>query len=342
MENRYHKARLIDIAKRFGLHIYHIKSYDSLYKKNAVYRVSTNKGKFLIKAFHTRTLDTKLTNKQQCAQVSSYVKKLKDCRYPNVPNWLTTNSGRHFVNKNGNLYYMTEWIEGHRLQNDIKEYEALGRALANLHTICKDNRTSKFSFTKRQIKLFNHEDRLFRLRLTSIRKKKTIAKRWFRKHGDRCSELANEAWKIIGTPEVKQIISKERKHPALIHGDVTIPNIVFNSSGMFLIDWDCLRMGSTYNEIAKTLSNTTYYNPVHIDALLRGYNEIKPLNSAERLLISALFRLPREAWSEAKKIVLNRSHRGFRVLEQTWNDRMNAICWLDEWARQHPPVTDVT
>jgi Ser/Thr protein kinase RdoA (MazF antagonist) len=340
--SRYLKANLADIANQYGLKLYHIKPYDTLYKKNAVYRVSTNKGKFLIKEFSRRTLGTKLSKEQQRNQLSTYIKKLKDCRYPNFAKWLTTNFGQYYVIKNGRPYYMTEWIEGRRMKYDVQEYEALGRALANLHSICKDCRSSRFSFIKRQIKLFKYEDRLFQLRLTSIQKKKTFAKRWFQKHGDQCGELANEAWKIIGTPEVKRIISKERKHPAFIHGDVTIPNIVFNSSGMFLIDWDCLRMGSTYNEIAKTLSNTTYYNPVHIDALLRGYNIIKPLNSAERLLISALFRLPREAWSEAKKIVLNRSHRGFRVLEQTWNDRLNAIRWLDEWARQLPPVTDVT
>jgi Ser/Thr protein kinase RdoA (MazF antagonist) len=129
-------------------------------------------------------------------------------------------------------------------------------------------------------------------------------------------------------------MSEEIKHPALIHGDVTRPNIIINSKGLFLIDWDCLRMGSTYNEIVKTLSNTTYYNPILINALLRGYEEIKPLKSAERLLISALFRLPREAWGAARNIARGRGHRSFRVLEQTWEQRLIAIRCLDEWARQ--------
>jgi hypothetical protein len=63
---------------------------------------------------------------------------------------------------------------------------------------------------------------------------------------------------------------------------------------------------------------------------------LKPLKSAERLLISGLFRLPREAWSEARNIVLGRGHRSFRLLKQTWDERLNAINWLDEWARQLP------
>jgi Ser/Thr protein kinase RdoA (MazF antagonist) len=336
MTDQYLKAMYKEIANSYGLRLRRIKSYDSLYKKNAVHRASTDKGKFLIKAFHKKSSGTKLTKEQQIIQVSSYIHKLKDGGYSNFPNWLTTDSGRHFVNKNGRPYYMTDWIEGRSLQNDSQDYEALGRALANLHTIRKGRLSSKSSFTKKQIELFKFQDRLFRFRLADIRKKKSAAKRWFQKHGGRCSTLADEAWSILSDPEVKQIISNEIKHPAFIHGDVTFPNIIINSSGLFLIDWDSLRKGSTYYEIAKTLANTTCFNPVQIDALLRGYEEIKPLHSAERLLISALFRLPREAWSEARSIALGKGLRGFRVLEQTWDERLKAILWVDGWARKLP------
>jgi Ser/Thr protein kinase RdoA (MazF antagonist) len=332
--NRYHKARFADITNQYGLQLYRIKPYDSLYKKNAAYRASTNKGKFLIKALQIRTFGTNLTNQQQSNRVSSYIKKLKASRYPNLAKWLITNSGKYYVIKNGRQYYMTEWIKGHGLQNDVHEYEALGTALANLHTICKNDHSSMSSFTKVQIKLYKIQERLFRHQLKVIRGKKTSNKKWFKKHGDRCNELADEAWRIIRTSEVKHIVSEEINQPALIHGDVTHPNIIINSKGLYLIDWDWLRMGSTYNEIVKTLANTTYYNPVLINAFLRGYEAIKPLKSAERLLISALFRLPREAWGEARNIALGRGHRSFRVLKETWDQRLNAIRWMDEWARQ--------
>ncbi|SDN58782.1 Phosphotransferase enzyme family protein [Paenibacillus sp. yr247] len=336
MAHLYHKVWFKDIANRYGLRLRRIKTYDSLYRKNAVYRASTDKGKFLIKAMNFRTLEKNLTREQHVNRVFFYIKKLKDCKYPNFPNWLTTSSGTYYVNKYGRHYYMAEWIRGRGMQDDVQDYEALGRALANLHTICKDHLSSRSMsyFTKRQINLFKLEDRLYRLRLPNIQKKKTIAKRWFEKHGERCRALADEAWDMLGTSEVKKILSKEKNHPALIHGDVTIPNIVVNPNGLFLIDWDSLRMGSTYYEIAKTLSNTTFYKPVQISALLRGYEEINPLKSAERLLISALFRLPREAWCEVRNIILGRSQRGFHVLEQTWDERLNAIQILDEWARK--------
>jgi Ser/Thr protein kinase RdoA (MazF antagonist) len=333
MANRHHKEKLLDIANQYGLHLHRIKSYNSLYKKNAAYRASTDNGEFLIKEFSIRSKNTNLTKDQKSRRTSLFIQKLKKCKYPNIANWLTTKSKQYFVNKNGRKYYMTEWIEGRSLQNEVQDYEALGKALATLHTSCKDSLPSMSSFTKKQIGVFKLQDRLFGLRLRNIQRGKTIAKRWFQEHGGHCRELTNEAWNIIDTPEVKKIIVKEINHPALIHGDVTHPNIIINSSGLYLIDWDCLRMGSIYNEIAKTLSNTTSYNPVHIYALLHSYEEIKSFNPGERLLISALFRLPREAWGVARNMVMGRGPRGFRVLEQTWEERLNAIRWLDGWAR---------
>jgi CotS family spore coat protein len=341
--NLFFKANVKNITNQYGLRLHNVDAYDSLYKRNAAFRASTDKGKFLIKPFHTRTRGTKLTTNQQITRVSSYFQKLKESGYPHSPNWLTTSSGRYWVSHNGRPYYMTEWLEGRNLQIDNEQdYTTLGRALANLHTICKDSLPSMSPYTQRQIHFFKVQDRLFQRRLTGIRKHTTITGKWFRKHGDKCKKLAREAWEIVDTSKVKRIIRREVKHPALIHGDVTSPNIIIHSKGLYLIDWDCLRMDSTYNEIAKTLLNTTSYNLSKIQVFLRGYEEIKPLKPAERLLVSALFRLPREAWYVARNVVFGKGQRVFRTLEQTWEERMNAIRWMDEWARQSSPVVHST
>lgn len=334
MANLHNKLWLRDIANRYGLRAHRIKSFDSLYRKNAVYRASTDKGRFLIKALNTRTVDKKLTKEQQAIKLFKFIQKLRECNYPNFPDWIKTNSGTYYVIKNGKPYYMAQWIKGRTMESDAQDYEALGKALALLHTICKDRLSPMSSYTSHQIKLFKLEDRLFRLRLQNMQKKSTDAKKWFRMHGDQCKEQATEAWNMIATEDVQKILSREKHYPALIHGDVTLPNIVVNSKGLYLIDWDSLRTGSTYYEIAKTLSNTTFYKPLLISALLRGYEEKKPLNSAERILISALFRLPREAWIVARKLARGSGHRSLRLLEQTWDERLNAIHAVDEWARK--------
>ncbi|HEY2494484.1 MAG TPA: phosphotransferase [Paenibacillus sp.] len=330
MLNQYQHAKFKSITERYGLHLRRVKTHDSLYKKNAVYCASTDKGRFLIKALYIRKLDQTLTKEQ----LFSYIKKLKKAHYPHCPKWLTTRSGKYYVNSNGKPYYVTEWITGRSLQNDVQDYEALGRALATLHTVYKHDHAKMSSSTKKQIKNFQIQGHLFQSHLRKIHSKNTIPKKWFRKHGHQCIHLAHEAWGMMRTSEVRHIIADEPNHPALIHGDVTIPNIVINSKGLFLVDWDCLRKGSIYYEIAKTLSNTTQFNPEFIHGLLRGYVGIHPLKPAERLLISAFFRLPREAWVEAQRISQGRSHRGLALLALTWEGRLNAISLLDAWARE--------
>ncbi|TXK83666.1 hypothetical protein FU659_13125 [Paenibacillus sp. N3.4] len=66
---------------------------------------------------------------------------------------------------------MTEWIKGRSLQNDDQDYKALGRALAHLHTCCKDLPPAHSSTTLRKAKIFKAQERLFRLHLTH---KKTL------------------------------------------------------------------------------------------------------------------------------------------------------------------------
>ncbi|CAH8708362.1 phosphotransferase [Paenibacillus thiaminolyticus] len=68
----------------------------------------------------------------------------------------------------------------------------------------------------------------------------------------------------------EQVLRDESRFPALIHGDVTFPNVIMHSNGLYLIDWNQVRMESTYYEIAKTLLNTTNFNPLWMGALLQG------------------------------------------------------------------------
>jgi Ser/Thr protein kinase RdoA (MazF antagonist) len=331
--SRYQRTVFKDIASHYGLHVHRIKALDTMYKKNVAYRVSTDKGRFLIKAFSNQRAGGRRFNKRR---LISDIKKLKELQYPHIAEWLTTETGKYYVNINNRYYYMTQWIKGQSLQNDSQQYQALGSALAKLHTLCKGENSTEASFTKRQLDFFDHENHLFRRKLKHMQKSKTKTSSWFREHGKRCLNLADEAREILENPEVQHVLSEEKKHPALIHGDVTIPNIVIHPSQLYLIDWDNLRKGSIYYEMAKTLSNTTGFKPEYMDALLQGYEKIKRLSTGERLLISALFRFPLEAWIEARNEAAEGKRRGFNILKKSWNDRLACIAKLDQWAHSGP------
>lgn len=331
LARRISTARLRPFVRRYGLHLRHIQPCHSLYRRNAAFRAITDEGVYVIKPFYRRK-NTNLTTKQQIVSVTAYIHKLKAKHYPHLPHWLVTASGRYWVYQSGRPYYMIEWVEGGNLQQGY-HYEQLGRALATLHTICQADLPPMSPYTSRQISFFQDQDRLFRRRLTMMRKRKGTAA-WFREHGNQCIRLAEEAWRSIQRPVTQQVLRDEIRFPALIHGDVTFPNVIMHSNGIYLIDWDQVRMDSTYYEIAKTLLNTTNFNPLLMGALLQGYELVRPLAAAERTLIGSLFRLPVEAWAAARSAVNGQFQRLSRLLQNTWGERLAAIQWLDEWGRQ--------
>ncbi len=140
--------------------------------------------------------------------------------------------------------------------------------------------------------------------------------------------------------DVKKIMEEEDNFPALVHGDVTYPNVVIRADGLFLIDWERLRMDSIYYEIAKTLLNNTSYQTHLIQSLLRGYEEINPLKPEQRRLIAAFYRLPREAWIAAADLLLRKEREVYRVLKVTWDDRLKSIRLMDDWAGLQPSAPD--
>jgi Ser/Thr protein kinase RdoA (MazF antagonist) len=337
MKQRSIKANIRIILQRYKLRPRRLKSYRSLYRPNAACRAVTNKGIFLVKPFRRRET-TRLTTFQQMKKVAHYIGKLQLSGYPNMPRWSRTSAGSYYVFRNRRPYYVTEWIRGRVMNFDEHDYELLGAAIARLHTICSDKLSPMPLHTQQQINILRSQEHGFRQRLSG---KNHPMGRWFEDHANDCFVLSNEAWNIFNLPEVLQVIMEEGQHPALVHGDITYPNVMIVANRLVLIDWDGLRKDSTYNEITKTLLNVTHYNPILMGALLRGYESVKPLTPPERMLISGLYRLPREAWACLRNnTFFTRGKETFRIMAITWQERLNAIRWIDEWARQvpNPPI----
>ena len=335
MSNGCDITKLKSIVLQYGLTLKSVQPYDSHYKRAAAYCALTDQGQYLIKPFYGRTKNTRLTPKEQIVKISSYVRKLQKIGYPHMPKWLSNNSGSYWVSRHGRPYYMTKWIEGRKLQTEEQDYHSLGRALASLHSINIHGMVARPRVTMNLINGFKKRHYLFQHRLTDLKQDKRDGY-WFKVNGDKCITLCNDALSILENPLVNKILSEEKYQPAtLIHGDVTFPNIIIQTNTLFLIDWDMICVGSTYYEVAKTLANLSHFNPSLIQALLKGYEEIKPLLPEERLLIRALFGFPREAWMTANVLKFHGNRTILHVLKQTWDARLDAVQWMDQWARMN-------
>lgn len=314
--------RLNSILLKYGLTNSQIYPCSSLYKKVAAYRVSTDKGTFLLKPYK---------GSNSLRRISFRLESLKNNDFISMPEWLHTVNGERWITKNGRHYYVTEWVEGTRL-GEAEDYEKLGETIARLHIVSRRPTAVRPSFTLREIERFRKHHHKFTRYLPAIQNLRKPIGAWFHERGDECRRLAEEAWDTLRQPDVRRLLWKEK--PSVIHGDVTRPNIIVNPGGLYLVDWERARLGSAYYEVAKTLNNVTDYSVDRMKAFLDGYEKYNPITPEERLIIASFFRLPREVWISARQVRKSNDNALFSTLKETWPMRLDAIRWLDEWAKK--------
>lgn len=324
MGNSQLKRSYGSIVKQYGLHAHRINPCHSLYKKTAAYSVSTSKGKYFLKPYHGR--------KSRLKRVYSQMVWLQKHHFHHMPKWFKTKKGKHYVNSKGRLYYVSEWIQGSKLNDNVQDYEKLGEVLGQLHFVSRSSAVSAPSFSARKITCFQQQHKTFVRQLPIIRKQRNEIGKWFKKNGKQCVALGQEAWSTLLQPDIRRSIRQEK--PSIIHGDVTWPNVIVGSNVVYLVDWEFSRRGSAYYEVAKTLNNIANFDLLRIQAFLAGYEKHNSLTAKERLIISSLFRLPREAWMTARKIRSDRKPSIFYNLKNSWPKRMETIQWMDLWATQ--------
>lgn len=308
------------ILLKYGLRALKVKACSSVYKQAAAYHVTTDKGEFLLKPF--------IGAKNRLDRVYSRITWLTNNGYRNMPKWLKTTDGKHWVSNNGRLHYVSEWIKGSKPGEKEDEYARVGEALAQLHKISKSRESGNIPYSVREINRFREQHRVFAHHLAVI--KTRGSSRWFSNHGAECLSMAEDAWKTLRHSDIQRLLKREKS--CLIHGDVTTPNIIINNNEAYLVDWEFARRGSAYYEVAKTLNNVSNYSVPHMTAFLSGYEKISPLMPEERLIIASLFRLPREAWIAANQIRLGQTTSLYTILKKAWHRRLEAVAWLDQWA----------
>ncbi len=316
------KKHLTSVLKQYALRLYNVQAYHSLYRKEAAYRVSTDKGTFCLKPF-----------RGSFARLSGIHKRLDDIRSSNfssLPRWIPRKNGKYWSPQDGQFFYVTEWINGTKLGDKENDFLRLGAILARLHQSTTFSKSVSPSYTLREINRFRRMHQLFTSRLEKLNSEKRELWEWFQEHGADCLSLAEESWNVINQGSIQRILEEEK--PSIIHGDVTRPNVIVQSANVFLIDWELARPGSTYYEVAKTLANVTNFSVPLTKAFLSGYESVRPLSYEEWQLIVSLTRLPREAWIAARQILSGRPSVTFHVLKVTWGRRMEWVGWLDSWA----------
>ncbi len=332
MANAYPKSRIRKIVGRFGLIPLRSDPIASFYRKNAVVRVRTASGTYAMKPFIRSNLLPSGT-KEQIAAIAGYIQHLMGSGFGHMPRWLASDSGKLWTLNQGRPFYLTEWINGRSMDNQ-EDFVKLGRALAALHSTSDRSSPIPGPFFE-HIRFWQRQDRLFRARTAIAKRMKRRTREWYKRFGEACNRISDRSWTELMDAETIELLEKERLRPSLTHGDITSQNVLIADDGqLFMIDWDRLKLGSVYADVAIALMNTTRFNPDFIRSLLNGYEELRPLERSERRAISSLYRLPREAWYAVRFPNRPTSRSMLRIIEQTWPLRLKAMEALDEWANR--------
>jgi len=332
MISRKRTPTLRSLVRSFGLSPTRMKSVPSLYRRHAVIRVRTNDGDFALKPYYPSRL-SRVGTIRQIRTTVRWIRRLTRADYEYMPKWLRTSSGRWWTRRGAQPHYMTEWIPG-RSPETPEHFELLGRALAALHTVAPGRRgVPSESRTLALIRARQRQDRLYRAQAARAARDDRRFRDWQRAYGEACREMSSRAWAVLEQPQVAELLREERSRPALIHDDITSTNVLIAEDGrLFIIDWDRVKIGSVYSDLAKALANTARFEPELILSTLKGYEAVKPLLPPERRIVAALFRLPREAWIAA--CTKHRSKRAelLGLLSDTWEQRLKAIETIEAWA----------
>ncbi|WP_068503664.1 aminoglycoside phosphotransferase family protein [Paenibacillus kribbensis] len=333
MTKSYTKAQIRNITRRFGLIPLKSSLVSSLYRKNAVIQVRAKKGTYALKPF-SRTKMIRSNTIQQMEQAASMVRLLKKRKYRYMPAWLPTHSGKLWTLYQGTPFYVSQWIKGRGL-GTAEDFEKLGWALATLHaTPIGLHRIGRGrSPTFQQLRIWKNQDRLFQSRIKQISRHDTKSRNWYNAFGKDCKRLSRRAWRDLQDASITRLLQKEKRSPSLIHSDITIPNVIISNTGQLkIIDWDRVKVGSVYADLAKALMNTTQFNPEFVQSLLKGYQKRKPLSRTERKIVTALYKLPREAWHASRHPIRSRDREILDNWDQSWPLRLQIIHILQEWS----------
>lgn len=332
MANAYPKSRIRKIVGRFGLIPLRSDPIASFYRKNAVVRVRTASGTYAMKPFIRSNLLPSGT-KEQIAAIAGYIQRLTGSGFGHMPRWLASDSGKLWTLNQGRPFYVTEWING-RSMDSQEDFAKLGRALAALHTTFDRSPPVAGPFFE-HVRLWQRQDRLFRARMAAAQRKKSRTREWYERFGEACNRISDRSWTELSSAETIELLEKEKWRPSLTHGDITSQNVLIADDGqLFIIDWDRMKPGSAYADVAIALMNTTRFNLDLIRSMLNGYEELRPLDRSERCAISSLYRLPREAWHAVRFPNRPSSRSMLRIIEETWPLRLKAMEALDEWANR--------
>jgi CotS family spore coat protein len=230
---------------------------------------------------------------------------------------LPCKSGVRYVEYKGDLFILTDWIEGRKCDYDnINDIIAAAENLGKIHACSKNFRPIEGSIIKKpENDYFKSLNKHF-LQLLELSNNAFIIKDKFSKiyleHFDYNTERARESTYLLSRIDFSKPLGDSVSSQAICHLDYVNKNLIFTpDEKLYLIDFDKTSIDMPVHDVYGFLrrilkrENTSWDFDIFKTAI-GSYENIRPLSYNEHIMIYSLLMFPQKFWKVSRDYYKNR------------------------------------
>lgn len=300
-----------NVLSKYGMEVYDIENikFKDTIKQRAVYKVSTNKG--------IRCLKKVYYDKPSLLFIYSVIEWL-NTKGVYCPRFISTTKGIKYVEYKGDLFILTDWIEGRKCNyDDINDIIIAAENLAKIHASSKNFRPIAGSCIKQSDNDYFTSFNKHFLQMLELSNSAFIIGDKFSKlyleHFDYNIQMAQESIYALSQIDFNVPLGDEVSENSICHLDYVNKNLIFTPDDkLYIIDFDKTAVEMPVHDIYGFLrrilkrENTSWDFEIYKTAI-ETYEKIRTLSYNEHLIIFSLLMFPHKFWKVSRDYYKNRN-----------------------------------
>jgi CotS family spore coat protein len=299
-----------NVLSKYNIEVYEIENikFKDTIKQRAVYKVTTNKGiKCLKKVYY---------DKQTLLFIYSVIEWL-NAKGILCPKLLPCKSGIRYVEYSGDLFILTDWIDGRKCDYDtINDIIVAAENLAKIHACSKNFMPIEgSSIRENDNDYFKSLNKHFLQLLELSNNAFTINDKFskiYLDHFDYNTEKARESTFLLSQIDFTKPLGDSVSTKAICHLDYVNKNLIFTpDEKLYIIDFDKTSIDMPVHDIFGFLrrilkrENTSWDFDIFKTAI-DSYQKIRRLSYNEHIVIYAMLMFPQKFWKVSRDYYKNR------------------------------------
>lgn len=287
-----------------------------------VFRISTQKGMFSLKRV--------IYGKDEMNFIMSAVEHLRQNGFHNVMEFMTKDDGSLYYEYDGEIYYLTKWIDGRELDylNPI-DLQSAARLLSQMHKASGGFEPQGVPASRDLLGTWpqNFKERISEMKEMKFRallkRDREDFDRIFLDFVDMCLEDGNTALKLLNDSPYEALVHKAREEKGFIHHDYAHHNLIQSfDSKLYVLDFDYCAIDIRIHDLGSLIIRNMKKTGWDIDRalyIIEYYDKESPVSKEELKVLVPFFLFPQDFWQISRQYYIERKDWG----DRDYLDKMN-------------------